>query len=401
MAEETRRPRVLYGVTGGIAAYKAPEVVRRLTERGFEVHCVLTAHAAEFVTPLALQTVSGNRVMTTLFNLTDENEIGHVRLAERADLFLVAPATANVIGKLACGIADDLLTTMFLVNRAPALLAPAMNDLMYEHPTVQSNLARLADLGVRFVDPAAGWLACGRTGTGRMAEPADIAEEAARLLAAKDLAGVRVLVTAGPTRERFDPVRYLSNPSTGKMGYAMARAAARRGATVTLVSGPTALPDPAGVETVRVESADEMAEAVTKRFSVCDMLLMCAAVADYKPEAFAPEKEKKAEGDRTLRLVRTPDILSLVVPKKAARQVVVGFAAETGDVERKAREKRERKGMDLIVGNDVTQPGAGFAADTNSAVLIGRDGEAERVEGVSKDALAERILDRARALMAR
>ncbi|MCA9775001.1 MAG: bifunctional phosphopantothenoylcysteine decarboxylase/phosphopantothenate--cysteine ligase CoaBC, partial [Myxococcales bacterium] len=279
--------------------------------------------------------------------------------------------------------------------RAPVLLAPSMNDLMWEHPPVRANLARLVDLGVHLVSPSAGFLACGREGMGRMAEPQAIAEEAARLLGPKDLAGLRVLVTAGPTREHLDPVRFLSNPSTGKMGYALARAAARRGAEVVLVHGPTSLAAPAGIEAVGVVSAEEMAEAVTKRFAGCDLLVMTAAVADWRPKEAAPEKVKKTEGPRTVEFVRTPDVLGLVVPRKRPDQVVVGFAAETGDIERKAAEKRARKGMDLIVGNDVTQAGAGFGADTNAAVLIDRAERVERVELTSKDRLAEAILDAA------
>src|SRR5262245_19204837 len=316
------------GVTGGIACYKACELVRQLVAAGVQVRVVMTPNAQQFVTPLTLQTLSGHPVATDTFDLTQESEIGHIRLADSADVVVIAPATANALAKLATGIADDLLSTVLLATRAPLVLAPAMNVHMWEHPAVQENLARLVARGARVVGPARGALACGYEGAGRLADPAEIVEAVAAALAPQDLAGEHVLVTAGPTEEALDPVRYLSNRSSGKMGYALARAARRRGAEVTLVSSPTALAAPAGVGIVRVATARDMARAVGEAFGAATVVIMCAAVADYRPRRALPRKLKKGAASLTLELERNPDILTSLAPRKG-RRLLVGFAAET------------------------------------------------------------------------
>jgi phosphopantothenoylcysteine decarboxylase/phosphopantothenate--cysteine ligase len=383
---------VLVGLSGGIACYKACELVRLLVGEGARVPVVMTAGAQQFVTPLTLQTLSGQPVATDTFSLTQESEIGHIRLADAAEVAVIAPATANVLGKLAAGIADDLLTTVLLASRAPLVLAPAMNVHMWEHAAVQENVARLVARGARVVGPASGALACGYEGPGRLAEPSDILEEVRCALAPADLAGEHVLLTAGPTREAIDPVRYLSNHSSGKMGYALARAARRRGARVTLVTGPTALPPPAGVEVVAATSAQEMARAVERAFPAATVVIMTAAVADYRPRAAFAHKLKKRAAALSLALERTPDILGGLGPRKG-RRLLVGFAAETRDLEAEARRKLRTKRLDLVVANDVTAAGAGFGADTNVVRLLDRAGLDEALPVMSKDAVAERILD--------
>jgi phosphopantothenoylcysteine decarboxylase/phosphopantothenate--cysteine ligase len=389
--------RVVVGLSGGIACYKMPEVVRLLRAAGARVRVVMTRSAREFVTPLTLQTLAGEPVATELFDLTQESEIGHIRLADDADAILVAPATANVIGKAAAGIADDLLTTVLLATRAPVLLAPAMNVHMWENAIVQESLERLRRHGWRVIDPDVGALACGYEGAGRLAQPVVIVAEVERALASPDLRGHRVLVTAGPNREAIDPVRFLSNRSTGRMGYAVAAAAWRRGAEVVLVSGPTALPDPHGVRCVRVQTAAEMYEAVRGEFPAATILVMAAAVADYTPAAPRAQKLKKTAGPVHLELTRTVDILGALRGRGGGR-VVIGFAAETEEVEANAERKLRDKGLDLIVANDVTAPGVGFAADTNAVTLIDADGRTA-IPLASKDEIADRILDRALALV--
>jgi len=383
---------VVVGVSGGIACYKACEVVRLLVAAGARVRVVMTAAAQRFVTPLTFQTLAGQPVATDTFDLTQESEIGHIRLADEADAIAIAPATANVIAKLATGLADDLLTTVLLVARAPVVLAPAMNVHMWEHPTVQENLARLVARGAHVVGPTSGWLACGYEGTGRLAEPDDIVEEILRALAPQDLAGERVLVSAGPTQEAIDPVRYLSNRSSGKMGYAIARVARRRGAEVTLVTGPTALRPPAGVQVVSVTTAEEMARAVQAAFASATVVIMGAAVADYRPRRTLDRKLKKAGQPLTLDLEANPDILRRLSTRKG-RRLLVGFAAETNDLVSEARRKLADKRLDLIVGNDVTAPGAAFGGDTNVVHLIDAAGQEEALPVLAKEEVAERILD--------
>jgi phosphopantothenoylcysteine decarboxylase/phosphopantothenate--cysteine ligase len=383
---------VLVGVTGGIACYKACEVVRLLKQAGATVHVAMTASAREFVTPLTFQTLAGTPVATDTFDLTQESEIGHIQLADRADAVVIAPATANVLAKMAHGIADDLLTTVLLATRAPLIVAPAMNVNMWEHPATRENVATLRGRGVRVVGPESGSLACGWEGAGRLAEPADVVEAVACALTPQDLDGVRVLVSAGPTREAIDPVRHLSNLSTGKMGHAVARVARRRGALVTLVSGPTSLAAPPGVRLVAVTSAHEMAQAVTAGFRDADVLVMSAAVADYRPRQRSARKMKKGEGGLSLELERTVDILKSLVERKG-RRTVVGFAAETHDVVGEARRKLREKQLDLIVANDVTSPGSGFATETNQVRLIDDAGLDETLPLLQKEEVAARILD--------
>lgn len=381
---------VVLGVTGGIAAYKACEIVREIRKEGGNVRVVMTASAAQFITPLTLQTLSGNPVVTELFNLISESEIGHISLAQRADLVLVAPATANIIGKLRNGIADDMLSTVLMATDAPVLLAPAMNSQMYASPAVRENIETLRARGVRFVDPGEGELACGTVGPGRLSDPARIVEMARILLSAKPLAGKRVVVSAGPTVEAADPVRFLSNRSSGKMGYAMARAARRLGAEVTLVSGPVALPDPHFVETVRVESAAQMLEAVRSAAGGADVVVMAAAVADFRPDGAAPSKIKKESFSGSLALAPTVDILAELGREKGGR-VLVGFAAETDALEENARGKLARKNLDAIVANDVSRSDIGFGADENEVRLFLADGSEVAIPRAGKDDVAASI----------
>ena len=388
---------VVLGVTGGIAVYKAVELLRLLTKAGADVHVVMTRGATEFVTPLTFQTLSGNPVHLELFNLVSEQQIGHISLAERADLFLIAPATANFIGKMACGIADDLLSTTVMATRAPVLVAPAMNVNMYQNPIYRENEARLKGHGYLFIPPASGMLACGYEGEGKLPAPELIIEEAVAALTPKRLCGERILVTAGPTREEIDPVRYISNHSSGKMGYAIARAARLRGAEVTLVTGPTAIPVPYGVSVVRVESAEEMRDAVLGRLEQCDIVIKAAAVADYRPRLRAETKMKKSADSLSIELEKNPDILGEIGARKGDR-LLVGFAAETEELVANATGKLSRKNLDLIVANDVSQEGAGFNVDTNIVKLLFRDGHVEDIPLMGKHQLAGVILDRVESL---
>ncbi len=385
---------VVLGVSGGIAAYKAVEVASRLRKLGAAVYVVMTRAAANFVTPLTFREISGNPVVTSMWDEPKQWNVEHIALATRADLFLVAPATANVIGKLAAGIADDMLTTTLLATKAPVVLAPAMNCNMYLNPLVQANIASLTGLGYHFIPPDEGPLACGVEGPGRLPEPAAIVDRVAALLGAGgELAGRKVLVTAGPTREAIDPVRYISNHSSGKMGYAIARAAAARGAETVLVTGPTELAPPPGVKVARVETAAEMMAAVLAEYEDCDAVVKAAAVADYRVLAPAGQKIKKRDDALTLTLAKNPDILAELGRRKKG-QLLVGFAAETEEVVAHAREKLERKNLDLIVANDVTLPGAGFGADTNIVKLLYPGGRAEEFGRMAKDELAEIILNK-------
>lgn len=396
--------RVALGVSGGIGAYKAVEVLRGLQKAGHDVTVIMTASAQQFVGPLTFEAITQHRVITGQFDPGANASIEHIALATSIDLLLVAPATANVIGKMAGGIADDFLTSLYLATKAPVLLAPAMNTNMWEHPVVQHNLGVLAGRAVRFVEPGEGFLACGWTGKGRLADPGDIVAAADAILrpAAGTLSGRRVLVSAGPTYEDIDPVRYVGNRSSGRMGYALAAEAARRGATVTLVAGPGGLEAPAGVEVVRVRRAAEMREAIVPRASDADAVIMAAAVADYAPER-APEKIAKERDELVIRLTRTPDILSELGRLRAQGRidpVLVGFAAETRDPVAKAREKRVRKQVDLVVANDVSRSDAGFDVDTNAVTLVGEDDEQE-LPLQSKADVAKAILDRLETLLAR
>jgi len=384
---------VVLGITGGIAVYKAAELVRLLVSEGARVHVVMTAAACRFVTPLTFQTLSGNPVATELFSLVEESSIGHIALADRARVMVIAPATANTIGKISAGIADDLLSTVISATRAQVLLCPAMNVHMWENPIVQANIQRLRSLGYRFAEPGAGFLACGYEGKGRMAEPADILEDIRRILTPQDLQGLKFLVTAGPTLEPLDPVRFISNRSSGKMGYALALAACRRGAEVTLVTGPTALPVPRGADAVAVETAADMQKAVADRFERVDVVIKAAAVADYAPREPALHKIKKDKsGSLSLELTATQDILARLGSAKK-HQILVGFAAETQDLLPNARRKMEEKNLDIIVANDVTAPGSGFQHDTNQVKILRRDGSVEDLPLMPKDEVAHRVLD--------
>lgn len=387
------------GVSGGIAAYKAAELTRLLVTAGAKVRVIMTRNAAEFITPLTLQTLSQNPVATETFNLTQESEIGHIRLADTADAIVVAPATANVIAKAATGIADDLLTTVLLAARCPLAFAPAMNVHMYEHPTVAENLTRLRARGVTIIEPGAGALACGYEGKGRLIEPAQIVEELTRMLSPQDLAGERILITAGPTQEPIDPVRFVSNRSTGKMGFALARAAWRRGAAVRLIAGPSAQPTPHGVERIDTASAAELLDATSHHFPWCSALIMAAAVADFRPAKPAVHKLKKDPRGMKLDLAPVADELPQLAAQKGDR-IMIGFAAETEHLETNAADKLHRKGLDLIVGNDVSRSDAGFAVDTNIVTMLARDGQRETTPKLLKDEVADVILDRLLALKA-
>ncbi len=381
--------RIALGVTGCIGAYKAALILRHLQEMGAEVEVVMTRRATEFIQPLTFQALSGRRV------ITDENEnndstILHIALAQRIDLLLVAPCTANTMAKFAHGIADDFLSTLYISTPAPVLLAPAMNVVMWEHPATQANIALLRRRGVHFIEPDAGYLACGMEGKGRLADPQEIAQRATSILHPQDLIGEHILITAGPTREYIDPVRFITNRSSGKMGYALAEAAQKRGAEVTLVSGPVQLPPPQGVRLVRVTTTEQMYNAVFSHLEQATIVVKAAAVCDYRPSALSEQKLKKKDL-LTLQLEATPDILAAVGAQKGAR-LVVGFAAETERLIEHARSKLERKNLDLIVANDVSASDAGFDVDTNRVILISRNAVQE-LPLMSKHQVAHKILD--------
>jgi phosphopantothenoylcysteine decarboxylase/phosphopantothenate--cysteine ligase len=391
------RRRVLLAVSGGIAAYKAPQLVRELLRAGCDVRCAMTKNAGEFVTQTTLQTVSGGRVATELFDPSAESEIDHIALADWADLMLVAPATANVLAKLAHGLADDLVTTIALATRAPLLVAPAMNVNMWRHPATQENLAQLRERGVEVIGPDAGELACGWEGEGRMSEPAAIVAAARLALGTRGLCDERVLVTAGGTREPVDAVRFLGNRSSGKMGFAIAAEAARRGAEVLLIAGPTNLTTPPGVRRLDVESALQMRDAVFAELEQSTLVIKAAAVADFRPERVAAHKIKKEElpegAGVTLELVRTPDILAEVCAESTKR-IVVGFAAESHDVIGAAQRKLARKGCDLIVANDISREASGFDVDTNTVAFVWPGGEVEELAALPKTEVARHLFDR-------
>jgi phosphopantothenoylcysteine decarboxylase/phosphopantothenate--cysteine ligase len=385
---------VVLGVTGCIGAYKACEVLRELQRRGQDVHVVMTAAATRFVTPMTFEALSRHPVFHDQFARGANGDIRHVSLADDADLLRVAPATANILGKFARGIADDALSTLYLATRAPVLVAPAMNVNMFEHPAVVESLAALRARGVGVVEPGRGYLACGWLGKGRLAETDEIVGAAMALLARRrDLEGETVLVTAGPTVEDIDPVRFLSNRSSGRMGYRIAEAARDRGASVVLVSGPTRLDPPAGVEVVPVRSAGEMHEACVARAASATVVVAAAAVADYRPAAPSASKVKKRDGPLSLELERTPDILAGLGAAKREGVLLVGFAAETDDVESNAAAKLAAKNLDLIVANDVTREGHGFEGETNAGVVLRADGTRAEIPLGTKRAMADRILD--------
>jgi len=393
---------IALGVTGGIGAYKAVEVARGLQKRGHEVVAIMTHSATRFVGPITFEAITRRRVITDQFEPGTNADIEHIALASTMDLLIIAPATANIIAKLANGIADDFLSTLFTATRAPVLIAPAMNTQMFEHAAVRRNLDTLAGLGVRFVEPGEGYLACGWIGKGRLAEPEEIVAAAEHVLRPQGpLRGQRVLVTAGPTYEDVDPVRYIGNRSSGKMGVAIAGEAVRRGAEVTLVAGPIAIDPPPVKELVRVRSADEMHQAVMSRADSADVVIMAAAVADYAPAERARQKVPKDGEALTLTLRRTPDILADLGKRRLAKgdgPVLVGFAAETTDVVARAEKKREDKHVDLIVANDVSRSDAGFEVDTNAVTFVGPDG-AEPLSVLPKSRVASEILDRVERLV--
>ncbi|HXJ11886.1 MAG TPA: bifunctional phosphopantothenoylcysteine decarboxylase/phosphopantothenate--cysteine ligase CoaBC [Candidatus Limnocylindrales bacterium] len=391
--------RITLGVTGGVAAYKSAELVRRLQTEGHTVQVVMTRAAREFVTPLTFAALSGQKVITDLFTGGEsgdanlESAIEHIAVAQRTDLLLVAPATADTLAKFARGLADDFLSTLYLASTAPVVLAPAMNVNMWQHPATQENLAMLRKRGVQVVEPGEGYLACGMTGPGRLAAQEEILKAVREVVEARqDLAGETVLVTAGPTCEDLDPVRFISNRSSGKMGYAVAESAARRGAKVILISGPTALETPEGVERIDVRTAEEMLRAAQSRFAPVSIAIFAAAVADYRPAEPATTKIKRKNEALTIRLEPNPDILATMAKEKGER-LVVGFAAETEHVAENARKKLTAKNADLIVANDVTAEGAGFDVDTNIVTIFSRDARDLPLPRMTKTEVAQRILD--------
>jgi phosphopantothenoylcysteine decarboxylase/phosphopantothenate--cysteine ligase len=385
--------RIVLGVTGGIAAYKAAELTREFVRQGAQVRVIMTKNACEFITPLTLQTLSNQPVFTEMFSLTKEHDIAHITLAEYGDAVVIAPATANVIGKIAAGIADDLLTTVVMAAQAPVLFAPAMNVHMYGNPIFKENMEKLAAKGYLFMEPGYGELACKTEGYGRLPDIGDIVEETISVLTPKDLTGETVLVTAGPTREPFDPVRFITNYSSGKMGYAIAVKARQRGAKVILVSGPASLPVPKGVRFIAVSSAVEMRDRVMEQLPEATVVIKAAAVADYRPSTQSESKIKKKAGPLMIALERNPDIIAEIGKKKGNR-VLVGFAMESENLVDYATDKMLKKNMDFIVANDLTQEGAGFRADTNIIKIIARDGKVESLPLMSKMTVADRILDR-------
>ena len=385
---------IILGVTGGIAAYKAAELVRELIKKGAKVHVVMTRNAQEFITPLTFQTLSCNPVQTDLFSLIEDSRIGHVALADMADIVVIAPATANIIGKVANGIADDFLSTMIMATKCPVLFAPSMNVNMWESVAVKQNGEKLKKAGYHFIGPEEGDLACEVIGKGRLAAVADIVERIEGLLTEKDMNGKRILITAGPTHEPIDPVRFISNRSSGRMGFALAKMATRRGADVILISGPTHLPVPGGnIRFVPVGTASEMREAVLEHYKECSVIIKAAAVSDYHPKSVSKQKLKKLDASASLELERNPDIIGEIGSLKGDR-VLVGFAAETRDLIANARKKLKEKYLDLIVANDVSRSDSGFATETNKVVIIDSRGKVDPLPLKSKDEVANIILER-------
>jgi phosphopantothenoylcysteine decarboxylase/phosphopantothenate--cysteine ligase len=389
---ETKKVVVL-GVTGGIAAYKALDIVSRLKKLDIDVHVIMTDSAEHFITPLSFQSMSQNAVITDMFKEPKTFEIQHISLAKKADVFIVVPATANIIGKVANGIADDMLSTTIMATRAPVLFAPAMNTNMYENVIVQKNIASLKALGYSFVEPAFGRLACGDVGRGKLADAEDIMEHIEMLLHNnKELSGKKFLITAGPNCEDIDPVRYITNRSSGKMGYALAKAARNRGADVTLVSGPVSLKKPYGMKVIDIYSAEDMYKAVDDHFEGCDVLIGAAAVADYRPKEVSSSKIKKTDDDMFIPLTRNKDIMKEMGIRKT-HQILVGFAAETDNLLENAKAKIQKKNLDMIVANDVKATGSGFKSDTNTARIIKSFGEILDLPNMPKEQLSDAILD--------
>lgn len=384
---------IVLGVTGSIAAYKIASLASMLVKQHADVHVIMTQNATNFINPITFETLTGHKCLVDTFDRNFEFQVEHVSLAKQADLMMIAPASANVIGKMAHGIADDMLTTTVLACKAPIYVSPAMNTNMYENPIVQDNLRILEKYGMKVIDPASGYLACGDTGAGKMPEPETLfAYIEAELAHEKDLAGKRVLVTAGATQEALDPVRYLTNHSTGKMGYALAKAAMLRGAQVTLVSGQTSLEPPLAVDVVPIVSAQDMYEAVERRFDDTDLLIMAAAVADYRPKEYVDQKIKKKAGDNVLELARTTDIIGTLSGRKHPGQFLCGFSMETEHMLENSRAKLEKKNLDMIVANNLRTEGAGFGTETNVVTLIRADGQTE-LPKMSKLEVSHRILD--------
>jgi phosphopantothenoylcysteine decarboxylase/phosphopantothenate--cysteine ligase len=393
-----RDRKIIVGVTGGIAAYKAAELVRLLAKEGAVTRVAMTHHATKFITPLTFETLSGNRVIADMWG-SETHPLDHVTWGQDSDLIIIAPATANFIGKMAHGIGDDFLSTLVIAATARVLVCPSMNDQMYLSPAVQENLRILKARGCAILEPGSGELACRTEGPGRLPEPEDIVEEARMLLSKQDLAGLRILVTAGATLEPLDPVRYMSNRSSGKMGYALARAARMRGAKVSLVSGPTALKPPRDVALSRVKTAEEMRRTVLAECRQYDVIIKAAAVLDWRPRETAEHKIKKGRGVQTLELVENPDILAeLGCGRGNRRCLLVGFAAETQDLIANAQEKLKKKNLDLIVVNDVSREDAGFEVDTNAVKIVYRDGHMEELPLMAKEEVADQLLDRIKIL---
>ncbi|MEZ9347521.1 bifunctional phosphopantothenoylcysteine decarboxylase/phosphopantothenate--cysteine ligase CoaBC [Vibrio splendidus] len=392
--------KILLGISGGIAAYKCAELTRRLIERGAQVQVVMTNAAKEFITPLTMQAVSGRPVSDSLLDPAAEASMGHIELAKWADLVLLAPATADLIARMTAGMGNDLLTTLLLATDAPVAVSPAMNQQMYSHPATQENIATLKRRGCEIWGPAAGEQACGDVGMGRMLEPMQLVHRCEDFFQPKPLAGRSVLITAGPTREAIDPVRYITNHSSGKMGYALAEAAAKQGATVTLISGPVSLATPNKVNRIDIDSAQQMFDAVTANAAQHDIFISCAAVADYRPGTIADQKLKKVDGkdDMTIQMVKNPDIVASVASMSEGRPFTVGFAAETQDVEKYARGKLERKNLDMICANDVSVEGQGFNSSSNELHLYWKDGD-KSLPLDSKDTLSFQILDQIQQLI--
>ena len=391
---------VVIGVCGGIAAYKACDIVSKLKKLDLNVHVIMTKSACEFVAPMTFQTLSQNFAITDMFEEPKTWDVEHISLAKKADTFLIVPATANVIGKIAGGIADDMLTTTVMATKAPVIIAPAMNTNMYENPIVQDNIEKLKGYGYKFVEPTSGRLACGDLGRGKLADVDDIVHEVyVSLFGSDDLKGMKITVTAGPTVEDIDPVRYITNRSSGKMGYSIAKRAIMRGAEVTLISGPTSLDRPRGVyKFVQTSSAESLYNAVNDNFEDCDALIQSAAVADYKPKNYSKKKVKKKDGDLSIELARTKDVAK-EMGKIKADKVLVGFAAETNDLLQNAQRKIESKNLDFIVANDLTKEGAGFNTDTNIVKIIDADGNMEDYPKMSKEDVADIILDKVKAII--
>lgn len=384
---------IALGITGGIAAYKGAEIASRLKKLGADVHCVMTQSAMEFITPLTLRTLTSNPVTVSMFQEPKIWNVEHIGLADSIDAYLIAPATANIIGKVANGIADDFLSTTIMATKSPVIFAPAMNVNMLENSIYQENVEKLKKHGYMFIEPAEGMLACGYTGKGKLEEPEKIVNQLIGILQVeKDLMGKKVLVTAGPTMEKIDPVRYITNHSSGKMGYSIAEEAARRGAEVTLVSGKTNLTAPAGVKVINIESALEMYEKVVENYEDSDIVIKSAAVADYRPKKAADQKIKKKDGDMQILLERNPDILAYLGENKG-NKILVGFAAETNDIKENAYKKVNKKNLDFIVANDILEAGAGFKGDTNKVNLYFSDGHEVNLPLMSKKEVAQKIID--------